>query len=255
MPVNIVIYGDEEIINLTDATATEDTILKGSKAYGSKGQLIQGKALGFSAKLTTSVTAPSNPKVGDLWVKQYSSQKLPYRFITTEGLSIPKDIASFTGIVVTGILLGNLTDMQSAYGEDGVSNFVLDGDNDVSLFFKATGAYSGAYDVTTTTTGWYPAELYVFDGITTDWTKLSDSDEGYITVRLTDTSAHGFTCWIENKETGIIMYAPFPDSNSATFAIPFAGDWIVNCVYNNKKLSQTISAEMEDEATVRFTFE
>lgn len=250
MPVNIVIYGDEEIINLTDATATEDTILKGSKAYGSKGQLIQGKALGFKSRVTISRTAPSNPITGDLWIKSYVNSPPDYRYITTEGLSIPKDINVFNGYVITGILLSNLTDMQSL-GEDGVSNLVLDSDDKVRLIFKATGCYSSAYP---DFAGWYPDNLYAFDGTGGDWIQVSSSDEGYLTVELTDHNARYSSCWIENKETGITIYAPLSNTYRTTFSIPFEGDWVVNCVKNNVKQSKTVTVPMEDETVVQFTF-
>lgn len=44
MGVNKVVYGGQAVIDLTDATATQDTILAGYTAYGANGDLIVGTA-------------------------------------------------------------------------------------------------------------------------------------------------------------------------------------------------------------------
>lgn len=57
MGVNKVVYGGEPIIDLTDATATSDTVLAGYTAYGADGNLIVGTA-SSTKRQEVSVTLP-----------------------------------------------------------------------------------------------------------------------------------------------------------------------------------------------------
>ncbi len=59
MAVNKVCYGDRTLVDMTDATATAETILAGYTAYGADGQLITGAAK--SARLAEqTITLPAS---------------------------------------------------------------------------------------------------------------------------------------------------------------------------------------------------
>ena len=60
MGVNKVVYGGQTVVDMTDATATADTVLAGYTAYGADGERIVGTA---SAGATLTVNAPAGATV------------------------------------------------------------------------------------------------------------------------------------------------------------------------------------------------
>ena len=69
MAVNKVNYGNTTLIDLTDTTATADTILNGYKAYGRDGVAVNG-AVEFVTYYTGSGNPPSTWKNGDIFLKE-----------------------------------------------------------------------------------------------------------------------------------------------------------------------------------------
>lgn len=67
--VNKVIYGNQTLIDLTDATASADTILEGYTAYGANGQKITG-TVAFQTYYTGSSAPSSSLGVnGDIYLQ------------------------------------------------------------------------------------------------------------------------------------------------------------------------------------------
>lgn len=72
MAVNKVNYGNTTLIDLTDTTATADTILNGYKAYGRDGVAVNG-TVAFQTIYTGSTDPSSSVGVnGDIYLKVVS---------------------------------------------------------------------------------------------------------------------------------------------------------------------------------------
>lgn len=59
MGVNVVSYGGETLVDMTDATITEDTVLEGYTGYGADGELVVGTAK-TTKQYSVNITIPAD---------------------------------------------------------------------------------------------------------------------------------------------------------------------------------------------------
>ena len=81
MGVNVVKYGGRTLIDLTDSTVSEDTLLDGVTAYNSKGELITGTYTPLS-KISRYAVLPASGWIEDL--EEYNWRW--YQTVTVNGI-------------------------------------------------------------------------------------------------------------------------------------------------------------------------
>lgn len=99
MAVNNVVINGETVLDLRNATATADKILKGATAYGASGELLVGTAAA-GIQIAIGPAAPEDPQESMIWVKAAGGH---YVFSETEP-EAPTDCLVWFRVTSTGII-------------------------------------------------------------------------------------------------------------------------------------------------------